>query len=100
MKNKYSKYGFGNPFRRKNWESDIRKVFVEPCEISGDPLGYRAVFYFSPDASRRKGKESFAVGASLLAQRKNHLSKAGYKAPMTHKAIALIERATGQILYA
>lgn len=75
-----------------NWESNIERIDVEQCEALDDPLGYRAVFHLERDEDHTK---SFAVGASFLAQRAANLFKAGYQAPMTEKAIALIEGRLG-----
>ncbi|MGB4106541.1 MAG: hypothetical protein WBK55_01940 [Alphaproteobacteria bacterium] len=82
-------YSFYSP---ENWESDIREVTIESCDA--DPLGFMAVFTLS-EASAKNGI-SFKIGASTLAQRARSLSLAGYKAPMTKKAIAMLEsRMTG-----
>jgi hypothetical protein len=78
-------------FTSENWESDIRDVAIEMSDA--DPSGYKAVFYLS-DASP-KNPITFTVGASTLAQRARSLALAGYKAPMTKKAIALLETRIG-----
>ncbi|MCE7886881.1 MAG: hypothetical protein DYH13_05165 [Alphaproteobacteria bacterium PRO2] len=74
-------------YSRENWESDIREVTIESCDA--DPLGFMAVFTLS-EASAKNGI-SFKIGASTLAQRAKSLSLAGYSAPMTKKAIAMLE---------
>ncbi|MCB1720672.1 MAG: hypothetical protein H6860_04900 [Rhodospirillales bacterium] len=84
-----------NPFSSKNWEKNIRQVSVEPCDVHEDPLGYRAVFFLREDDERAETCEMFVVGASYLAQREYNLTKAGYVAPMTQKAIGLIEGKIG-----
>jgi len=86
------------PVFPKNWESDIEQVFVEPCDEQEDPLGYRAVFFL--DKTKREALKSFAVGASYLAKRRHNLSQAGYDAPMTHRAIDLVEEKIGSSLMA
>lgn len=75
----------------ENWESDIRDVTIETSDA--DPLGYHAVFHLS-EASLQK-PVTFKVGASLLGQRAKSLALAGYKAPMTKKAITLLEMRLG-----
>ncbi len=86
----------------KNWESNINQVSVEPCDTQEDPMGYKAVFFVKEDGKARAFErfktESFAIGASYLAQRQHNLKKAGYSAPMTHKAIHLIENKLGSPL--
>lgn len=87
-----------NPLFLRNWEADIGAVTVESCTEDEDPLGYRAVFFFAKESERAEKKKSFVVGASFLAQRAENLRQAGYKAPMTQKAIQHIERALGSAL--
>lgn len=77
-------------FSIENWESDIRDVQIEPCAAGEDPLGYRAVFVMMNSASKASDI-SFRVGASELRQRARSLAVAGFNAPMTKKAIAMIE---------
>ena len=79
----------------RNWESGIRNVAVEPCGTDEDPLGYKAVFFVDRE---KTGADTFVIGASLLAQREMNLSKVGYKAPMTQRAIGLVEAQLGQTL--
>lgn len=79
----------------RNWESGIKNVSVEPCDKNEDPLGYRAVFSVDRE---RMGPETFVIGASLLAQREMNLSKVGYKAPMTQRAIDMVEAQLGRSL--
>lgn len=88
-KNSFSKKLSGFFFSR-NWEANIEDVSVQAC--SEDPLGYRAVY------SMRRTAETFVIGASLLAQRERNLTCAGYKLPMTERAIAAIERKLGTVL--
>ena len=75
----------------KNWEKNIHNVHVEPCDPAEDPLGFRAVFMTE--------EKDFAVGASYLAQRWHNLKKAGFAAPMTQKAMAMIEQQIGRALH-
>lgn len=101
----YRKEFFDGIFSQKNWEKEISHVCVEACDCSEDPLGYRAAF-FVDDAQRKALEEAaasepaFTVGASFLVQRQENLVKSGYSAPMTEKAIALIERKLGHVLSA
>ena len=92
----YKKY-FSIMNSQKNWEDEISSVRVEACGCEEDPLGYRAVFVLNQEEAH---KNTFAIGASLLPQREDNLRKSGYKAPMTHKAIALIESKIGSRLAA
>lgn len=84
-----------NPLFLRNWEADIGGVKIESCGSEYDPLGYRAVFFFSREAERAQKNKSFVIGASFLAQRAENLRRAGYEAPMTKKAIADIEAKIG-----
>ena len=90
---------FGSPFFSKNWEEDIRQVSVEPCDLKEDPLGYVAVFFVSEGQEDFSGwKKTFSIGASYLARREHNLNRAGYEAPMTNRAINLIESKIGSSL--
>lgn len=82
----------------KNWEENIRSVVVEPCDAGEDALGYKAIFFLTFEAARKTRQQSFEIGASFLAQRMHNLSKAGYIAPMTSKAIDTIETKIGETL--
>lgn len=82
----------------RNWEENILNVVVEPCESEEDPLGYKAVFFLTLEAANKTRRRSFEIGASFLAQRYHNLSKAGYSAPMTIKAIEAIEAKIGDTL--
>lgn len=87
-----------NPLFLRNWETDIGAVKVESCRSEEDPLGFKAVFYFTKESARAEKNKSFVVGASFLAQRAHNLQKAGYEAPMTQKAIKHIEDEIGGAL--
>ncbi len=97
-----------SPFFQKNWEKDIDQVSVEPCDLREDPLGYRALFFLQNDDVHQDSRgeeelqadnrEMFVVGASYLAKREQNLANAGYQAPMTHKAIVLVEDKIGSKL--
>lgn len=82
----------------RDWEANIRSVVVEPCDPGEDPLGYKAIYYLSFEAAGKMRKKSFEIGASFLAQRIHNLTKAGYKAPMTARAIESIEDKIGTAL--
>ena len=71
----------------KNWEADVQDVRLEPCSKTIDPLGFQAVFVLTEGA--RRAVKLFAVGVSHLGPREKRLIEAGYKAPMTRRAIAL-----------
>lgn len=75
-----------------NWEFDICDISIENCEVDEDPLGYRVVFYRAPDA------ECYAIGASHLSARLKKLSRAGFDAPMTEKALNIIDRKRLRVL--
>ncbi len=81
-----------------NWEEGILDVSIEPCDSQLDPLGFRAVFVLGEEKARLEKQKSFVIGASFLAKRELNLKKAGYQAPMTARAIALIESKLGQSL--
>jgi hypothetical protein len=102
MTNCYGNNLFGGLFSRKNWENGISRVCVEACDCAEDPLGYRAVYYI--EESKRedvdKTAASFVVGASFLVKREDNLKRSGYNAPMTRRAISLIENSTGLSLAA
>ena len=72
----------------ENWESDIREVQIELDK--DDPTGFSAVFFLQ-QASERARAVTFRIGASALANRARSLAQAGFKAPMTCRAIALVE---------
>ncbi len=74
----------------RNWESNVTDVRVQAC--AEDPLGYKAVY------SLKHVPETFAIGASLLAQRERNLTLSGYRVPMTQRAIAQIEKKLGKAL--
>jgi hypothetical protein len=82
----------------KNWELNIQKVDIQSCAPQEDPLGLCAVFHLEPAAWTQGQEKSYSVGASLLVQRLRQLEKAGYKAPMTAQAIALVEARLGRKL--
>lgn len=82
----------------RNWEEEIVNVSIEPCDIHEDPLGFRAIFEMDQEKARLDAQNKFVIGASFLAKRELNLKRAGYKAPMTHRAIELIETKLGQTL--
>ena len=77
-------------FRSKNWESNIYNVTIEPCPVNEDPLGYHAVFLQGAEDTPTPPEKAFAIGASYLNKRAENLQKAGYKAPMTVRAISMM----------
>ena len=82
----------------KNWEEDVSQVAIEPCDPLEDPSGYMAVFSVGGGKNRSGGCESYSIGASYLLRRRHNLNRAGYRAPMTHRAIRLIEKQSGAAL--
>lgn len=74
----------------RDWESDVHDVRIESCGVSEDPLGYRAVFSLA-GSSQKESEIAFRIGASSLEQRARSLAQAGYTAPMTKKAIGLVQ---------
>ena len=82
------------PLLLQNWEADISDVIVERCDRNEDPLGYQVVFCAS-EKMRAVAINNFVIGASHLVQRLASLKKAGYDAPMTQKAIAMLEKRLG-----
>ena len=82
----------------KNWEEEIVGVQIELCDVQEDPLGFRAVFELNQEKVRLDQQKQFIIGASFLAKREMNLKKIGYNAPMTQRAIALIESQIGQAL--
>lgn len=75
----------------ENWEEDVDSVSIEKCQRQEDPLGYRVVFYRS-GVALLVAKKRYVIGASLLRQRFESLKRAGFDAPMTLRAIRLIEK--------
>ncbi len=87
---RYSHSVRSSPFdiKRSNWECDICDVLVERCNISEDPSGFSVTYYknyFNDD-------HSFQIGASYLKDRLKKLSRAGFDAPMTKKALNIIDQ--------
>jgi hypothetical protein len=78
----------------RNWEADIQDVALEPCDRTEDPLGYHVV-YHTGGKLRAATVKDYVIGASHLVKRLASLKKAGYDAPMTQKAIALLEKRLG-----
>lgn len=97
MKRVFFKRGLRDALVPRNWESGVAGVAVEPCAEDEDPLGWRAVFFLSEVAGQDNSR-SFTIGASLLAQREHNLTRAGYRVPMTQRAIDAIEKNSGEKL--
>lgn len=75
-----------------NWESDIADVSVEACNMEEDPSGYRVIFYKNNQRRFHQDDESYSIGASYLKNRLDKLARAGFDAPMTQKAMNLIDQ--------
>jgi hypothetical protein len=82
----------------QNWEADIHDIEVLKCDKAEDPLGYHVVFY-TGERLRAAAVKNYVIGASHLAQRLNNLRKAGFDAPMTQRAIAMLEKNLGSGFY-
>lgn len=78
-------------FFLSNWEEDIYGVEIEATR--DDPSGFRAIFLKKASPVSRKDKDTYSLGASLLAKRLECLRKAGYDAPMTCHAMEMVEEA-------
>jgi len=76
------------PYFLSNWEQDVCDVALESCSADEDPLGVR-VHFFTQD-SKAHLKPSYSVGGSMLEKRLHCLRKAGYDAPMTSRALDII----------
>lgn len=77
---------------RANWEFDVRDISVESCHINEDPLGFRVVFF------KLASNDCYSVGASHLSTRLKKLSRAGFDAPMTEKALNIIDQKRLKVL--
>ncbi len=73
-----------------NWEADIRDVSVEACDAHEDPLGFRVVFYKRVE-NENVDAAGYRIGASYLKNRLRKLTRAGFDAPMTKKAINIVK---------
>ncbi len=82
--------GFG--IGRANWEYDIQDVSVEVCESHEDPLELRVIYHSQADDSE------YRIGASYLNDRLKKLRRAGFDAPMTKKAMNIIDQKRLKIL--
>ena len=93
-------YTHGSPSERfmrssvavANWEEDIDDVILETCGQDEDPTGYRVVFYKDPMNVYANDEDSYSIGASYLKNRLDKLRRAGFDAPMTKKALNLIDK--------
>lgn len=74
-----------------NWEKDVREVSIEPCDPRVDPMGFRAVFVVGEDKPLTQRFNTYTVGASYLRQRLDGIRRAGFEAPMTARALELVE---------
>ena len=90
--NRSTKANLTYAYSPANWEEDIQEVVVESCDMEEDPLGYRVIFYRNEAEIGQETENSYRMGASYLRHRLKKLSKAGFDAPMTKKAITLINQ--------
>lgn len=79
-------------FRQANWEYDIHDVSVESCEKDEDPMGLRVIYHHKAE------DDAYSIGASYLDDRLKKLRRAGFDAPMTKKAINIIDQKRLKIL--
>ena len=91
--NHYTDSRFLSRYSPANWENDIEDVMLESCDKAEDPSGFRVVFYRQDAHGITEGSsEAYRMGASYLKTRLKKLSRAGFDAPMTKKAIELINQ--------
>ncbi|MCB1783668.1 MAG: hypothetical protein KDI13_06690 [Alphaproteobacteria bacterium] len=76
----------------RNWEADVDSVSLESCNEQEDPLGYRVVYYRRGESALMAAVRQYEVGASFLRTRLERLKQAGYDAPMTLRAIGMVEK--------
>ncbi len=92
MHNQPSLRGVRSSVALANWEEDIDEVILEACDQEEDPSGYRVKFYKDPIESLGGDEDCYCIGASYLKNRLDKLRRAGFDAPMTKKAINLIDK--------
>tara|TARA_B100001989_G_C24468905_1_gene428168 strand:- start:37 stop:363 length:327 start_codon:yes stop_codon:yes gene_type:complete len=81
-----------NRFRSRNWEEDIDDVTLEECDFNEDPTGFKVRFHRQGMKAKFEDSfDTFHIGASFLNKRYQRILEAGYIAPMTEKAISLLE---------
>ncbi len=78
-------------YHSANWEADVEDVVIEVCDLEEDPSGYRVTYYIEGNEAHQE-EGSYCIGASFLQNRLRRLKKAGFDAPMTKKAINLINQ--------
>lgn len=86
----FSKHNSISAYAPANWEGDIHEVIVELCE--DDPSGFCATFYRNESDAEQETSHVYRVGASFLKNRLKKLRRAGFDAPMTKKAIRIIDK--------
>ncbi len=74
-----------------NWEEDIDDIIIETCNKDEDPTGYRVKFCKDP-VTGLDNDNCYCIGASYLKNRLDKLRRAGFDAPMTKKALNLIDK--------
>jgi hypothetical protein len=75
-----------------NWENDVNDVVLESCGLDVDPSGYRVVYHKMPANANKSGRDRFYIGASYLKNRLETLRCAGFDAPMTKKALNMLDK--------
>ena len=79
-------------YRPANWEADVQDVVVETCGEEEDPSGFRVIFYTNEVDLVHEDENSYSIGASYLQNRLKKLTRAGFDAPMTKKAMNIIDQ--------
>jgi len=92
MSNHLSKNRKGRIPVAANWENDVNEVVLEACELDEDPSGYRVVYHKMPANANKSGKDKFCIGASYLKNRLETLRCAGFEAPMTKRAMNMLNK--------
>lgn len=75
-----------------NWEEDVNGVLIENCKEEVDPSGIRVVYCKDPLDVCVPDEKNYSIGASYLKNRLEKLRRAGFDAPMTKKAINMIDK--------
>ena len=75
-----------------NWEKDVRSVVLEACDKGDDPTGLCVIFLVGDERPLSQRVNSYRVGASYLRKRLEGIRRAGFEAPMTVRAIEMVEK--------
>ncbi len=94
----YNNKNYRSHYHPLNWESNISDISLKSCDIKDDPSGYNVIFYANKIKEDNNKSIAYVIGASLLYNRLRKLNNAGFDAPMTQKAINMLERKASKIL--